>query len=107
MNILLIRHADALPAGEGGILDDESRPLSEEGKAQCAPLARALERFGARPGIVVTSPLLRARQTASGLLQNWDGTPPELRIAEELAPGAKKSKLAKMLRGLSAETIAL
>ncbi len=107
MNILLIRHADALPIGQGDILDDESRPLSEAGVAQCPPLARALERFGARPGIVVSSPLLRARQTASGLLQNWAGTPPELRIEEELAPGSRNQKLAKLLRGLNATTVAL
>ena len=107
MNILLIRHADALPPGRGDIHDDESRPLSEAGVAQCRPLARALERLGVRPDIVVSSPLLRARQTASGLLQNWEGKPPELRIAEELAPGGKKTKLARMLRGLTGETIAL
>src|SRR5438105_4961562 len=106
MNILLIRHADALPAGAGGNLDDESRPLSDEGVSQCAPLARALERLGIRPGVLVSSPLLRARQTASGLLQNWEGTPPELRIAEELGPGGKKTKLAKILRGLTAATVA-
>jgi phosphohistidine phosphatase len=107
MNILLIRHADALPAGESGVSDDESRPLSETGQAQCPPLARAIERFGVRPGVVISSPSLRARQTASGLLPTWDGVPPELRIADELAPGAKKNKLAKLLRGLSAETVAL
>jgi phosphohistidine phosphatase len=107
MNILLIRHADALSAGESGAVDDESRPLSDAGHAQCAPLARAIERFGARPQVVISSPLLRARQTASGLLPVWDGSPPELRTADELAPGAKRSKLARLLRGLSAETVAL
>ena len=107
MNILLIRHADALPVGQAGALDDESRPLSKTGAAQCGPLARAIDRLGVRPGVVVSSPLLRARQTASGLLQNWEGTPPELRIAEELAPGGKKSKLARMLRGLTGSPIAL
>jgi phosphohistidine phosphatase len=107
MNVLLIRHADALPVGEGGSHDDESRPLSDRGHAQCAPLARALDRLSVRPGVVLTSPLLRARQTASGLLEHWNGTPPELRVAEELSPGRKKSKLAKVLRGLTAETVAL
>ena len=68
---------------------------------------KALERLGVRPDVVVSSPLLRARQTASGLLQNWEGKPPELRIAEELAPGGRKTKLARMLRGLTGETIAL
>ena len=107
MNILLIRHADATRAGDAGVLDDESRPLSETGVAQCPPLARAIRRFGLQPEIVLSSPLVRARQTASGLLQNWEGTPPELRILEELAPGGKRSKLAKVLRGLSADTVAL
>jgi phosphohistidine phosphatase len=107
MHILLIRHAEALPLGTGDIMDDASRPLSEAGVAQCPPLARALERLGSRPGIVISSPFLRARQTASGLLQTWEGTPPELRIEEVLAPGGKKTKLAKVLRGLTQETVAL
>jgi phosphohistidine phosphatase len=107
MNLLLIRHADALPLADGGTNADEDRPLSALGHSQCAPLARALERLGIRPEVIVTSPLLRARQTASDMLEHWNGKPPELRVAEELAPGHKRRKLAKLLAGLTADTVAL
>jgi phosphohistidine phosphatase len=107
MNLLLIRHADAMPLGDSGANSDEDRPLSALGHSQCAPLARALERLGALPEIVLTSPLLRARQTASDLLEHWTGKAPELRVAEELAPGHKRRKLAKILAGLTADTVAL
>ena len=77
------------------------RQLAAPGGLHC------FDRLGVRPAVVVSSPLLRARQTASGLLQNWEGTPPELRIEEELAPGGKKPKMAKLLRALNAGTVAL
>ena len=73
MNLLLIRHADAVSLGESGVQEDEERPLSDKGVAQCRPLARALHRLGVQLGTVVSSPLLRARQTAEGLLQHWEG----------------------------------
>jgi len=107
MNFLLIRHADAVPLGEAGVTEDEDRPLTEKGQAQCRPLARALHRMGVKLGMIISSPLLRAKQTAEGLLQHWEGEKPEVQIANALAPGRKRRKLAKLLLPLEAETVTL
>src|SRR5262249_2844494 len=107
MELYIIRHADAQPLGEGGIEDDAERPLTAEGQAQCGPLAAALQRQGVRLERVVTSPLLRARQTAEGLLKHLKSPPPELHPCDPLAPGGKRRKLTRFLRGLGVPSLAI
>lgn len=107
MDLYIIRHADAQPLGEGGIANDADRPLTAAGRAQCGPLAAALQRQGVRLERILTSPLLRARQTAEGLLQELDTPKPELHICDHLAPCGKRRKLSRFLRGLGAQSIAV
>jgi phosphohistidine phosphatase SixA len=38
VDLYLIRHADAVPLGEGGISGDESRPLTKRGEEQASRL---------------------------------------------------------------------
>ena len=60
MRITLIRHGDA---GEDAPRDEE-RTLTKAGRAEVQRVAAALERGGVHFGAVVTSPLVRAVQTA-------------------------------------------
>ncbi len=107
MNLYLIRHAEASPLGADGIKDDADRPLTPEGQTQCGPLAAALKRQVVRLDRIVTSPLLRARQTAERLLQELSAPKPELHICDHLAPGGKRRKLTRFLCGLGAESVAI
>jgi phosphohistidine phosphatase len=107
MDLYIIRHADAHPLGEGGIEDDADRPLTVEGSAQCGPLAAALQRHDVRLDRIVTSPLLRARQTAEGLLQELAAPKPELHICDHLAPGGKRRKLTRFLCGIGTRSVAV
>jgi phosphohistidine phosphatase len=107
MDLYLIRHADAQPLGVGGIQNDAERPLTPEGQKQCGPLAAALERQGIRLQAIVTSPLLRARQTAEGLRKGLAAPMPELHSCDHLAPGGRRRKLTRFLRGIGAESVAV
>jgi phosphohistidine phosphatase len=107
MDLYVIRHADAAPLGEGGVTIDANRPLTPKGQEQSKRLAIGLAAQDVHLGIVVTSPLMRARQTADGLRAAWTPPAPELRISEELAPGGKRKKLARFLRDLGAERVAI
>jgi len=98
VELYLIRHAEAAPLGEGGISQDEDRPLTDTGKHQATRLADGLKRFGVALDLVLASPLVRARQTAEGMLENWGALPPALQLLDELAPGTKPRRLAKRLR---------
>lgn len=106
MELYLIRHADALALGVGGTSSDAERPLSEEGVAQGRLLAEGLRRQGVQLELVLSSPLVRARQTAEEMLRYW-AAPPRLQACEELAPGGRSRRLAKYLRGVDAERVAL
>jgi phosphohistidine phosphatase len=107
MDLYIIRHADAQPLGEQGIRDDADRPLTVAGQAQCGSLAAALKRQKINLERLVTSPLLRARQTAEGLLKELEAPQPELHTCDHLAPGGKRRKLTRFLRGLSAQSVAV
>ena len=107
MNLYLIRHAEAAPLGEGGVTDDPERPLTEKGRKQARLAAEALQARGIRLGVVLTSPLLRTRQTAEGIVQSWKAPAPELQRCDELAPGSKRRKLSRRLRDLGGAAVAL
>jgi phosphohistidine phosphatase len=77
MRLVLIRHADAAPG-----TPDELRSLTAEGHEQARRLGEELRAEGIKPDVVLSSPLLRARETARDLRFG----PPESHDA--LAPGA-------------------
>ncbi|MEP6909773.1 MAG: phosphohistidine phosphatase SixA [Actinomycetota bacterium] len=80
MRLYLVRHAHAAN-GE----PDELRPLSAEGREQARALAERLRTEEEPPDAVLTSPLLRARETGAELARSLDL---EAQPDERLAPGA-------------------
>jgi phosphohistidine phosphatase len=107
MRLVIIRHADAALLGEPGITTDEARPLTELGIRQCQPLARSLERLGLRPERLLSSPLVRARQTAEQLLSVWGQSGLAIEECLALAPGGKKRAIVQAINSKSSECLAL
>ena len=108
MELYLIRHGEARPLAGSDVQDDAERPLTDTGHAQAQGLAAALQRHGVHLDQVVSSPLLRARQTAEGLMQNWKTPLPELLLCDALAPDTARSrKVTKFLLKLTAKSLAL
>lgn len=83
MRILLVRHADAV--AEGATLPDEHRYLSPAGRHQVRELSALLAEAGLELGAVMTSPLVRAVQTAELLVRwlDWNGS---IEVSHYLAP---------------------
>jgi phosphohistidine phosphatase len=106
MEIYVIRHADAEPLSET-ITDDAERPLTETGKGQAKAVGQCLQKLGAKVDVILTSPLLRARQTAEGMVAAWTKPAPAVEVVEELADAGKRRKLTKVLRDLGKETVAI
>lgn len=94
MRVYLCRHAKAAP-GE----PDELRPLTAEGERQAGRLAERLAAEAEPPAIVVSSPLLRARQTAEAIAR---ATGADLRVDVRLSPGAGVADLRVLLAGVPA-----
>jgi phosphohistidine phosphatase len=75
VRLLLVRHAIAVERGTEGIAD-EARPLTKRGTARFRTAARGIASTLRRPDLLLTSPLLRARETAEILAKAWGRTTP-------------------------------
>jgi phosphohistidine phosphatase len=64
MELYVLRHAIALSAGEAGVSQDAERPLSAEGKEKMERIAGAMKDIGVEVDLVLSSPYVRARDTA-------------------------------------------
>ena len=91
MRIYLCRHAEAV-AGE----PDELRELTAEGLEQARALGERLAALPEQPRLVLTSPLIRARQTGQAVAHATGAT---VRVEAALAPGATAAALADALAG--------
>jgi phosphohistidine phosphatase len=107
VDVYLIRHAEAKAMGENGITNDEDRPLTEEGEAQTRRLGTGFHARGLRLGALLSSPLLRAKQTAEGIVKHWPEFAPTVQLCEELAPNEKAKKLARHIRSLGSSSVGL
>ena len=78
MDLIILRHGTAEDSNPGG---DHARALTEKGRQQARDAGILLKTSGLLPEIVLTSPLVRARQTAeefcksagipSPVVQDW------------------------------------
>jgi phosphohistidine phosphatase len=98
MEIILIRHAKAETRDPNSWPDDDQRPLTAEGRAEQRAAARAMKKMGIKFDFLVTSPLLRARETADIVAKAYRWSEPP-QVADELghdyAVGAVVKLLAK------------
>lgn len=107
MELFLIRHADAVPLGEEGITDDEQRPLTDKGQKEAKALGKAFKKRGITFDLVLTSPLLRAQQTAELLLKTSDQEKVRVEVSSALTPNARPKKLSRDMLKLGGERVAL
>ena len=91
MRVYLCRHAKAAP-GE----PDEARELTGKGRRQAAELGERLAGLPEPPVVVLSSPLVRARQTAEAIA-SATGAP--LELERRLAPGAAVDDLRDAVSG--------
>ncbi|MBA3717958.1 MAG: phosphohistidine phosphatase SixA [Actinobacteria bacterium] len=91
MQLYLVRHAEATPGDP-----DELRPLSDEGREQARELGERLRADGVAPDVVLTSPLLRARETGEALAR---ATGARYEADARLAPGATVETVKEAVSG--------
>jgi phosphohistidine phosphatase len=88
VRLYIVRHAEAAPGSP-----DELRSLTPQGHEQARMLGRRLRDEGVAPDAVLSSPLLRARETAQELGLG------EAEPSERLAPGATADDVRAAVRG--------
>ena len=93
MELYFLRHGIAADVGPAG-LGDAGRPLTKEGIAKMQAGARGIRRLGLRLDALLSSPLVRAHETAEIVARELG---PELQLAEKLAPGCDLTQLFALL----------
>jgi len=68
--LYLMRHGHAPSPSEAGVATEALRPLSEKGRSDARRIAAELVKRGARPALILHSPLARAVQTAQAAACN-------------------------------------
>jgi phosphohistidine phosphatase len=82
--LYFVRHGLAAERGEAWP-DDTKRPLTDEGMSRLRKAVRGLARLGVSVEVVLTSPLVRARQTAEIVAGGLDPRPSLVNV-DSLAP---------------------
>jgi phosphohistidine phosphatase len=107
MDLYIIRHADAVPRGTPGYEDDWSRPLTEAGRAQTRRVGALFHRLELHLDAVVTSPLLRARETVDRMIPELPGPPPDVEIFDEIGGEMRAKRVARFLEKLDKPAVGL
>jgi len=101
MRLFIMRHAIATPRDTPGFARDADRPLTEEGRAQARDVATGLKWLKVNPDVVLSSPYLRAAQTAEEVVRVLKSCAP-VKMLGELRAEAEPSETSKALADFSA-----
>lgn len=109
MKLYLIRHAIAVEAGTAGIEDDSQRPLTDQGRMKMRKIAHGLKKLEAEIDLILTSPYVRAVETAKIVRKVFELNKEVLVETEQLTPEGDGDQLVKLIneRFADVENIAL
>ena len=92
MNLFILRHGLAVEPGSAGFAKDSDRPLTPKGKRKLEKIAEALIELEICFDCILSSPYLRARQTAQIIADAFDLSK-KLELTEHLTPAGSAKKL--------------
>ena len=69
MNLYIIRHGIAVEEGTAGYESDSERPLTDKGRKKMRQIAKGLRNLGVEFDLILSSPYVRARETAEILVE--------------------------------------
>jgi phosphohistidine phosphatase len=106
LELYLIRHGVAAPRGDE-FPDDSKRPLTSGGMARLRKEAKALDELNVGFDHIITSPLVRTRQTADVFAETLKSKP-SVSMSDALAPaGAPAAVLQELAKHMRKGRIAL
>lgn len=98
MQIYLVRHGDAIDRDLAGVETDGERWLTDEGREELGWTAAALARLKVKPDLVLSSPLVRAVQTAE-IIRDVIGPAGDPALSENLIYGGSFAGLLEDIAG--------
>jgi phosphohistidine phosphatase len=106
MLLWVVRHGIAVSRDDPDCPPDPERPLTEKGRRRMEQVADGLRRQGMAPGRLISSPYLRARQTAEIIAQALGLPHVAIELHEGIEPGEDPSAiLGALSRGEPVDTL--
>jgi phosphohistidine phosphatase len=96
MNLYFLRHGIAAERGTARFANDSDRPLTPKGKRKVRRIAKAMLALDLRFDLILSSPFVRARQTAQIVAQVLDARK-RLDFSNTLTPEASARQLISLL----------
>lgn len=90
-SLLLVRHAKS--SREDASLPDRDRPLCRRGRRTAPALGRQLHRYGVKPDLMISSPALRALETARIIARHLTYRCKDIAVDDRLYPGDARELL--------------
>ena len=105
MRLHLFRHGIAIDREDAACPSEHDRFLTPKGIAKTQAAAQGLRALGLKPNVILTSPLLRAVQTAEIVCEALGYPVKKLRQIDALKSDAKPADLFDELSGLKADEV--
>ncbi len=99
MNLYILRHGLAVEPGTPGYAKDADRPLTPKGERKLWQIAEAMEALELSFDLMLSSPYLRARQTADIIAEAFNARK-KLEFSEFLTPSGSPKRLIEFLLDL-------
>jgi phosphohistidine phosphatase len=106
VDLLIVRHAIAVERGDPAYPNDGERPLTPDGIHKFRAAARGIKELDVKPDRILSSPLVRARQTAE-ILRDLAAADLDLDFSPHLTPGGDYAALLHAAASLGADRVAV
>ncbi len=105
MILYVIRHGIAVDRTDPKCPPDAERPLTARGVQKTRSAALGLRALGAKPDVLITSPYVRAAQTAEIVAEALGFSPEKIRVSEALKPAENPATIMNEISHLRAKEV--
>src|SRR6202789_528504 len=106
MILYLVRHGIAIDRSDPKSPAEADRPLTAEGVRKTRSAALGLRELEAKPDVLITSPYVRAAQTAEIFAEALGFPLDKIRVNDHLKPAGNPGEILKEIAHLRAKEIA-
>jgi len=99
IGLYILRHGVAASREEWAPKRESQRPLTSKGEKQMRRISRAMRKLELSFDLILSSPFLRARQTAAIVADTFDAKE-KLKLSDALAPGSNPRRFIEEARHL-------
>ena len=103
MILYIVRHGIAIDRADPKSPPEAERPLTAKGVQKTRSAALGLRALNLKPDVLITSPFVRAAQTAEIFAEAVGFSPDKIRVSEALKPAADPAEIVKELSQLKAK----